>query len=266
MTPITVGILGVGHLTHHMVPGLVAGATALRIRLSPRSADRARDLRSRYDLEIAGNNAELVENSNVVLVGVRQFNAVDVVSGLPWRAEQTVISCCAGLALGDIAPHLGGATAVRAMPTIAAEFGESPTCVFPDNDIATTVLSNCGPVIPLASERDFNAATVTVCYSSMLFGLLSRMTEWNERAGLDPATARRLVTELTRSSAALALHRDHVDLDSFLEELATPGSFTLKGLKALRAANAFQPWVDMSNVLMDALCERQDAQDTQHRA
>lgn len=255
MIPIKVGILGVGHLTYHMVPGLVAGETALDILLSPRNAERAEDLHARFDLKIAAENAELVENSDVVLIGVRQFHALDVVSGLPWRAGQTVVSCCAGLALEALAPLTGDADLVRAMPTVGAEFRESPTCIYPRNEPATAVLSNCGKVIPLASEHHFNAATVTVCYSSMLFGLLARMVEWNESAGLDAVTARSLVSELTKSTAVMARERGDVTLDAIVEELATPGSFTLKGLEVLQSHDAFKHWVDMSNKMLEQLSD-----------
>lgn len=256
MSPINVGILGVGHLTYHMVPGLVAGDTDLTVRLSPRNAERAADLNERFDVEIAEDNAQLVEKSDVILIGVRQFHALDVVRGLPWRAGQTVVSCCAGLALEDIAPLVGDADLVRAMPTVGAEFRESPTCIFPDNAAAASVLSNCGAVIPLAREHHFNAATVTVCYSSMLFGLLARMQEWNETAGIDAETARTLVSELSKSTAVMARERKEVSLDDIVEELATPGSFTLKGLEVLQARDAFRPWIEMSNTMLKQLSEQ----------
>lgn len=255
MQTLTVGILGVGHLTYHMVPGLVAGDTPLQIHLSPRNSDRARELSTRYELQIAEDNAALVTQCNVVLIGVRQFHAIEVVRGLPWREGQTVVSCCAGLALDELKPHVNGATLVRAMPVIAAEYCESPTCIFPHNEAATAVLANCGTVIPLSSEHDFNAATVSVCYSSMLLGLLARMVEWNESAGIDPATARKLVTELTKSSAIMARERTNGTIDDLVSELATPGSFTLKGFEALWDADAFRPWTEASDKLIRELSE-----------
>lgn len=253
MQPITVGILGVGHLTYHMVPGLVAGETTLQVCLSPRNSERAQELSTRYGLEIAEDNTALVSQCDVILIGVRQFHAIEVVKGLPWRPEQTVVSCCAGLSLDELSPHVNGATVVRAMPVIAAEYRESPTCIFPDNDTATKVLGNCGTVIPLGSEHDFNAATVSVCYSSMLLGLLARMVEWNERAGIAPATARQLVTELTKSSAIMARERTDSTIDEMVTELATPGSFTLQGYEALWQADAFAPWVEASDALIKKL-------------
>ena len=255
MKPINVGILGVGHLTYHMVPGLAAGETALCIRLSPRNAERAGKLNARFGMDICSDNAALVNQSDVVLIGVRQFDAVDIIKDLPWQSRHTVISCCAGLSLGEIAPHVGDAMVVRAMPIIAAEYGESPTCIYPDNETATQVLSNCGPVIPLGSETDFNAATVSVCFSSMLFGVLARMVEWNERAGIEPETARQLVTGLTRSTAIIARERTDVTIDQIVDELATPGSFTLKGFDSLRESDAFSPWITASDKVFKALSE-----------
>ena len=133
MKDMTVGILGVGHLTSHVVHGFAAKDLPFDILLSPRNAELAAELNSKFDFEIAADNSVLVERSDVVLIGVRQFQAVDVVRGLPWRADQTVVSLCAGLALAELEPHVNGAALVRAMPIIAAHYGESPTCVYPDN-------------------------------------------------------------------------------------------------------------------------------------
>lgn len=255
MQPINVGILGVGHLTYHLVPGLVAGDTPLTIRLSSRNGEKARDLQKRFGLEVCEDNATLVQASDVVIIGVRQFDAVDVIRDLPWTPRHTVVSCCAGLSLEELAPCVGEASLVRAMPIIAAEYRASPTSVFPDNDVAALVLANCGPVIPLASEKDFNAATVTVCYGSLLYGLLARIVEWNERAGLEPETARRLVAELTSSTAVMARERTDVNLDDIVAELASPGSYTLKGFEEIWARGAYAPWTDACDKVFAALTE-----------
>ena len=255
MQPITVGVLGVGHLTYHMVPGLLAGETSLTLRLSSRGAEKVRDLRERFGLEICADNETLVGTCDVVIVGVRQFDALEVIRDLPWTSRHTVISCCAGLSLEELRPCVGEASLVRAMPIIAAEHRASPTSIFPDNPIATRVLANCGPVIPLASENDFNAATVTVCYGSLLYGLLARMVEWNRQAGLEPDTARRLVAELTASTAVMARERTDVDLADIVSELASPGSYTLKGFEEMWARDAFEPWADACDKVFAALTE-----------
>ena len=253
MTNMTVGILGVGHLTAHVVHGFAATEVPFDILLSPRNAELAADLSTKFDLEIAEDNTALVERSDVVLIGVRQFQAADVVRGLPWRAGHTVVSLCAGLALSELEPHVNGAALVRAMPIIAAHYGESPTCVFPNNAAALDVLSRCGSTIVLRSEEEFDAASVSACYSSWVLGVMEHMTTWSEGAGLAPDTARRIVTEMTRAAAIMARERTDGSIGDLIDELATPRSFTEIGYERLQAEDAFTPWRDTADLVFGKL-------------
>ena len=253
MTKPTIGILGVGHLTSHIAHGFAASDEMADIVLSPRNGELALELNTKFGMDIAADNAALVERSSVVLIGVRQFQAADVVRGLPWREDHTVVSLCAGLALSELEPHVNGAALVRAMPLIAARYGESPTCVFPDNAAAIDVLSRCGSTIVLRSEEEFDAASVSACYSSWVLGVMDRMTTWSEDAGLAPDTARRIVTEMTRAAAILARERTDGSIGDLIDELATPRSFTEIGYERLQAQDAFTPWQDTADLVFGKL-------------
>jgi len=253
MTQTKIGILGVGHLTSHIVHGFAASEEPLDILLSPRNGELAGELNAKFGMEIAGDNAALVERSDVVLIGVRQFQAIEVVRGLPWRTDHTVVSLCAGLALSELEPHVNGAALARAMPLITARYGESPTCVFPDNAAALDALSRCGNPIVLRSEEEFNAATVSACYSSWVLGVMERMTAWSEDAGLAPETARQVVTEMTRAAAILARERTDGSIGDLIDELATPRSFTEIGYERLQAQDAFTPWNDTADLVFGKL-------------
>ncbi|MGI9415785.1 MAG: pyrroline-5-carboxylate reductase family protein, partial [Hyphomicrobiales bacterium] len=164
-----------------------------------------------------------------------------------------VVSLCAGLALAELEPHVNGAALVRAMPIIAARYGESPTCMFPDNAAAKDVLSRCGPTIALRSEDEFDAASVSACYSSWVLGVMARLTAWSEQAGLAPDTARQIVTEMTRAAAIMARERTDCSIDDLVDELATPRSFTRIGYENLVTAQAFEPWNDAAKLVFDKL-------------
>lgn len=253
MTKMTVGVLGVGHLTSHVVHGFTSTEVPFDILLSPRNADLAAGLSARFGLEVVADNTHLVERSDVVLIGVRQFQAADVVKGLPWRPDHTAVSLCAGLALAELEPHVNGAALVRAMPIIAAHYGESPTCVFPDNAAAIDVLSRCGSTIVLRSEDEFDAASVSACYSSWVLGVMERMTSWSETAGLAPETARQIVTEMTRAAAIMARERTDGSIGDLIDELATPRSFTEIGYERLQTQDAFSPWNDTAELVFGKL-------------
>jgi hypothetical protein len=94
--PLTVGVIGVGHLVRHMMPALVTGGH--RFILSARNRDTVADLSKRFRLEVLEDNAEIVARCDIVILAVRPYDAVSVAGGLPWRADMTVLSLCAGVA------------------------------------------------------------------------------------------------------------------------------------------------------------------------
>ncbi len=250
-----IGILGTGHLIQHLVPGLLRGFAATEVLLSPRNADRAAALRDRFGCTIAGDNAQLVECCETILVAVRPFQVETAIAGLPWRPDQIVISLCAGVPISVFADHLNGATIVRALPVTAGQFGESPTCIFPDEAGAKALLAHCGSVLVLGSEDDFEVASVMGAYYGWVQALIGETADWLNKAGLDADTARRLAAAMTRAGATTVLERPDTGLTELVEELCLPGSITGLGLDSLKKDDAFAPWQRASAAVLAKLRE-----------
>ncbi len=242
MTTQTVGIIGVGHLIRHMMPALVSAPADFL--LSPRGEATAADLSHRFGLTVAGNNQEIVDTSPTVILAVRPYDALAVASGLNWRQGQTVLSLCAGIATADLAPAVSPASLVMAMPVVAAEFGESPTLLFPEDARCRALLETCGPVIAVADETDFTPSAAIACYYGWVQELINQMITWLIDRGVGEHIARPLVAQMTRAAATTIRERPDASVTELVAELATPRSFTLKGLDVLRAGHAFTPWHD----------------------
>lgn len=253
---VRIGILGVGHLIRHLAPGLLLGENPPRITLAPRSAETAAALAARFDLPIATDSAGLVAGSDVVLVAVRPFQVEAAITGLPWRGDQMVISLCAGVPIAVYRRHIPEATLIRAMPVIAGEFGESPTCVFPHHPVAEALFSRCGRVIRLAEEREFEAASVIAAYYAWIQQLAGEVTRWLADTGLAPETARELVFAMTRAGATTTLMRPDESLRCLIEELIVPGSISGHGLAVLERRGAFAPWHEACDAVLHKLRTR----------
>lgn len=249
----TVGVIGVGHLMRHLTPGLLRGAERPRILLSPRSVSTAEELARQHGLEIAAEIRALVKRCDVILLAVRPHQLADALTGLPFRADQTVVSLLAGTPIAAVARLCAPANVVRAMPVIAGAYGESPTAIFPDHDLARALLAPAGPVIPLSDEADFEAASVMACYFGWTQALIGAMTGWLLAQGIAEPTARSLVAGMTRAGATIPLMRPDVPLASLLEELCVPGSYTRQGRDVLEASNAFAPWLEACDALLQRM-------------
>ncbi|MGI9351821.1 MAG: NAD(P)-binding domain-containing protein [Rhizobiaceae bacterium] len=237
-----IGILGVGHLMQHVVPALVGDTPSSNILLSPRNTDRAAALKDRFGCAIAETNHDLVDLSETVLLAVRPTQVEDAIAGLPWRPDHQILSFCAGVTISQFSPHVNGATVARALPVTAAEFGDSPTILFPDNPEFEKLLEPCGPVFPLKTEDKFEVACLMGAYYGWTQMLIGNTARWLSEAGLEPGAARRLTAAMTRAGATTVLERPQDPVEDLVEELCLPGSITGLGRDSLMADRAFDPW------------------------
>lgn len=236
----TVGIIGVGHLIKHMVPAMVRSPH--QFILSERGRETSTKLAEQYGLEVVNDNQEIVDRSDIVILAVRPYDALEVAGALNWREGQTVLSLCAGTVASDLIPVIEPARMVMAMPVVAAQYGESPTLLYPDDLVCRTLMETCGPVVVLESPDQFGPASVIACYYGWVHELIAQMSDWTADQGVDPGVARQLVAQMTRAAATSARERLDTPLDGLVAELATPRSFTGAGLEILHEDDAFAAW------------------------
>lgn len=245
------GILGVGHLAKVIISGLIgSGFKADDILVSPRG--KAQEVCSLYGISIASDNRDLVDRSDVILVAVRPFDAINSVDGLPWRENHVIINVCAGVSI-DALP-VNPARVVRAMPLTASEINASPTVCFPDLPEATAILRHLGPVIPLTSEADFEVATVNAAVYGWVQDLIGQTTDWCSEKGLNQATARRLVANTFVAAGRLIAERPE-PIEQLLSELVTPGGITELGIKVLSEKGHPIIWRDASEAVLEKLLQ-----------
>lgn len=249
----TIGILGVGHLMRHLTPGLLRADPPPKLLLSPRGAATSSALSRRYGLEIAPDNATLVERSDVVLLAVRPFQLVEATAGLPWRDDQVVVSLIAGISINSVQQALPRCRVARAIPVVAGEYGQSPTCLLPDDPVARRILEPAGPVIALATEADFEMASIVSCYGGWVQALIGETSAWLQKEGIDEELSRQLVAGMTRAASTVVLERRDVPVEHLVDELCLPGSFTGQGLDLLRQRNAFAPWHEACQALLERM-------------
>lgn len=252
------GILGVGHLISYLAPGMLRGPHKPDFLLSPRNHHTAQILAQNHNLEIAASSVELVEACDVVILSVRPLQVTAALAGLPWRADQTIISLCAGVSIAEIAALTNGASITRALPVTAARFGESPTAIYPGCEITAILLGPCGPTFVLEDEDQFEAATMFGAYYGWIQQLIGEMAEWAQSNNLSPEAARLLACQMTRAAATTVRDTPEKPIAALVEELCLPGSITGLGLDSLKQAEAFKAWHQAGNTVLKNLKSKTD--------
>lgn len=246
-----IGFLGVGHLAAALIGGLLrSGLQAEAILLSKRGQGSA--LGERHGIRVAASNAELVDESDIVVLAVRPRDAVAALAGLPWRDGQVLASACAGVGLGLLAPAVEPARAARIMPLTAAEFGASPITLVPEIAELRAVLGRLGPVIGLGSEAEFETATVGAAIYGWVQVLLEQSIDWAASRGLEKTTARTLMAA-TFVAAGRNVADSAAPVADLLHALVTPDGITAHGLAVLDRRAVPDGWVAACDAVFEKL-------------
>ncbi len=243
------GIIGVGHLAVSILQGLMrAGHAPSDILLSPRG--HGPQMARVHGFGQADSNAQIVRESDIILVAVRPDDAPSAVVDLPWRAGQIMLSACAGVPLA--AYNIGAATPMRIMPITAAKLCASPTLAYPDLPTARPLLEAIGTVIPLRSEAEFEAATVSAAMYGWAQALIRTGADWTAAQGMDAAEARQLVARTFTAAGRMIAEEDAV-MEDILASLCTPGGITRAGLDHLEATGVPSAWEGACNLVLRRL-------------
>ncbi|MFO1089427.1 MAG: NAD(P)-binding domain-containing protein [Hyphomicrobiales bacterium] len=246
----TIGIIGAGHLIRHMMPTLAGANGSERFLISERGRETSADLARRFGCTVEPDNQRIVDASDIIILAVRPYDTAALAKSLAFRDGQRVISLAAGVSHAELSPLVAPARLAVAMPVVAAEFGESPTLLYPDDASAKELLARCGPVIVLEDESQFMPAAVHACVYGWFQRLIDEMQSWTIAQGISPDTARLLTAQMMRAGATVARERTNTAVADLVSELATPRSFTGAGLRKLDEKQVFDAWtVAMDHVL-----------------
>ncbi len=248
-----IGFIGVGALAEYTVRGLRRGGWTGQILLSPRNREVAGRLAADCDARVLVENAAVAAAADIVVLATRPANALAALGDLALAPEQTLLSVVAGLSVAELAAHAGAVgKIVRAMPVTSAEVCASPTMVYPADPMVMRLFDHCGQAVPAAREEDFTAGTALACVYGWFFELFGQLVAAAEAAGLDPASARAMTLGMAEGAARLA-SEDRRPLPEIAAAIATPGTFTRLGLDVLAARDAYAPWAEAFNTLLDKL-------------
>ncbi len=211
--------------------------------VSPRNAEKARDLRDRYGVTIAANQ-DIADACDLVVVSLLPPDAPAVLGEIDFRAGQTVLSVMAGVSLQTMLDLVQPAdAAISMMPGLANAHNVGPSALHPDNAAAYELLSKLGPVHVYEDGKAYTAASVMGAFSGMSVLMLRDAINWFAANGLEPADARRLVAEVLKGNATMLLESP-LAIDEVARGVVTPGGITEQGRKILDGGGSWAEALD----------------------
>ena len=218
------GFIGVGTITEAVVTGLCeAEVPGLSILLSPRSIDRSRKLSERYAaLEVATDNQQVLDRSELVILAVRPQDAAAVLGALDFRRGLKVASFIATISSAEMQRQVGPAEfigRVAPVPPVARRTG--PIAMCPPNRKLVDLFDPIATVIQVSDEAQLDAFFSTSALMAPYFELLESVSSWLRARGVDPADADRYTGSLFRGIAEKSTQPKGEGFAGLVEEHAT---------------------------------------------
>jgi pyrroline-5-carboxylate reductase len=230
-----IGFLGTGEIAAHMVRGLAGQGHAIRV--SARNATVAADLARTVEGVTIHPNAEVVAGSDIVVLCLMARVADDVLPGLPFRADQAVISVMVDCPLERLATLCAPATDIAlTIPLPAIAKGGCPLPVFPESAALTALYGDRNPILPVRDEAALNAHFIATALCSPILRQAQEGAAWLSRRTGDPAQAETYVATLLAGA-----FRDIGSGEGFaraLDALATEGGLNATLRAAMEEAGA----------------------------
>lgn len=250
----TLGVVGVGQLAEFMIRGLRSHGWRGKIFLSPRNAEVATKLARACQCTVGTSNQAAIEQADIVMLAVRPSEVREALSSISLQPRQTLLSVVAGVPIAHLEAQLAaGQHVVRALPVSSAEFGASPTMMYPADAAVESLFEHTGNSIVLTRESDFEIGTPIGCAYTWFLDLYGTLAESCERAGMGAQQARSLVYGMAEGAARVAGQSSERSARAIAAEIASEGSFTLLGLTHLREKGGLSAWPQACELLTQRL-------------
>lgn len=233
-----VGFLGTGHIAAPMARALARAGH--EVTVSRRSEVVSAAL-AESGLGIAvAENPDVVERSDILLLCLRPAVWKSVVAGLPFRADQKIVSVMAGVPMAGIAAACAPVRDVSV--TIPYGFIENGGCPLPvggDPGAVQALFGARNPVLPQADEAALNHHFAASTIVAAALGLLEDGAGWLAGKTGSPEAAEIYVSNLV-TGVLNGLKRDRAgELRDEKRALATPNTLNLQMVEGLAARGAF---------------------------
>ncbi len=238
----TVAIIGAGVMGETLLSGLIRGGfAAADLVVGEKRAERAVELREKYDVEVVEKLSEVTHADTVVLV-VKPQDMGDVLAEVAphLAAGQLVVSLAAGITTDYIERHLAeGIAVVRVMPNTPALVDEGMAAISPGTHCdeehlvrAEQLLATTGRVVRVPEKQQDAVTAISGSGPAYLFFVVEAMIEAGVHLGLPRTTATELVVQTVVGSAKLL--RETGEHPTVLRERVTsPGGTTAAAIRQL---------------------------------
>lgn len=234
-----IGIIGCGNMGGAILAGLMKHQilSPSRVTVYDKITPKARALARQWKVRVGKGNADVVAQSDIVLLAVKPQDLFEAASEFQkaFTARHLLITILAGTPIAKIRRAVGPKPKIiRAMPNLGAQVGEAITALAGDRGanlaLAETLFSGCGRTVRLP-ERFFDLVTaISGSGPAYFFLLMELLAREGKSHGLSENVARQLAVQ-TGVGAGLLAYRSPFSPAQLRKQVTSKGGTTEAALK-----------------------------------
>jgi pyrroline-5-carboxylate reductase len=234
-----VHIIGGGNLGVSIALGIAKFSKNNQVTITRRNTASILYLQE-FDITVSSDNKHKIQEADLIILTIKPYQVDTVLAEiLPVISNKTIASAVSGLAI-DVLQNKTGQEhhVIRIMPNIAAQFGESATCIsFSEKDKvqALTVVSlfeDLGTA-PIIDEKLMDAATVLgACGTAYALRYIRASMQAGIEIGFDSQTALAIAAQTVKGAAKMLLE-EKVHPEQLIDRVTTPQGCTIVGLNEM---------------------------------
>jgi len=244
----TLGFIGGGNMAEAMIRGLVSTSVIdpINLNVSDPVNEKLVKLKKDYKINVAKDNIELVQKSDIIILAVKPQSINEVINGIHDQvtAKQLVVSILAGVSINTIEELLQvGANkkvgVIRTMPNTPSLVQSGVTALSPsknvskeDLQLANEIFEAIGKTV-VVQEGHIDAVTgLSGSGPAYIFMIIEALSDAGVKMGLSRQVADVLTIQTVIGSAKLALESG-LHPGELKNMVTSPGGTTISGLHAL---------------------------------
>ena len=236
---INIHIIGGGNLGVSLAIGLSKFSTDSKITVTRRNVQQIQYL-EKLNICVSSDNTFEISQADIILLTVKPYQVETVLNEImPHISGKILVSAVTGLsvdALEQKTNHLH--SIVRIMPSIAAQFGESATCISfsqGSNNAGKKVseLFNLLGTALVIEEKLMDAATIMAsCGTAYALRYIRAAMQAGIEIGFDSQTALAIASQTVKGAARMTLD-EKIHPEQLIDRVTTPKGCTIVGLNEM---------------------------------
>lgn len=232
-------IIGGGNLGASLATGLSKFSTETKITVTRRNIQQIQYLEE-LNICVSSDNLYEIDQADMILLTVKPYQVDAVLNEiLPHISNKIIVSAVTGLSVDSLegkTNHLH--SIVRIMPSIAAQFGESATCIsYSENSQAAgkkvSGLFNLLGTALIIEEKLMDAATIMAsCGTAYALRYIRAAMQAGIEIGFDSKTALAIASQTVKGAARMTLD-EKIHPEQLIDRVTTPKGCTIVGLNEM---------------------------------